>query len=145
MKQCTKCHQMKDSYTKWSKNWCKDCRNAYSRQYMKITHRFNARRAHLKSTFGLTIEQWDKILIEQNGRCKLCQKITIELCVDHDHITKQIRGLLCRKCNSAIGLLQDNPYIVYRAYKHLEYKLSTSVDQAEKLENICRPLEKSKE
>lgn len=61
------------------------------------------RRANLKQ-YGITIEQFDAMVISQGGRCALCQK-TVEhtLNVDHCHQTSQVRGLLCRGCNVALG------------------------------------------
>ncbi len=151
MKRCTRCKQEKstEEFTKWTPSWCRPCKNEYSRHYMKTTHRFNARRAHLRSTFGLTIEQWNNLLLKQEGKCLLCLQHISELkhplCVDHDHETNVVRGLLCRPCNSALGLFKDNPYVLHRAFRHLEYKLPTSVAHPKRDENLCRTSEESEE
>lgn len=59
----------------------------------------------------------------QGGGCAICHrgpsKGTARLYVDHDHDTDKVRGLLCQQCNSALGLLQDDPTIVYNAYTYL--------------------------
>jgi hypothetical protein len=59
--------------------------------------------------YGLTKEDYDELLISQDYRCNICGK-TIEearqrrpLSVDHNHDTGQVRGLLCRNCNSCLG------------------------------------------
>ena len=61
---------------------------------------------------------------EQGGRCKICgvhqSEIKRSLCVDHDHETGKVRGLLCGKCNTAIGLFGDNRELVKLAFEYLE-------------------------
>lgn len=63
--------------------------------------------------FGLTQADYDEILAAQAGHCAVCDATTGEgkrrLFVDHDHKTNRVRGLLCHRCNSALGLLDDNP------------------------------------
>jgi recombination endonuclease VII len=67
------------------------------------------RATKLKSCYGLTIEQYNTLLTEQKGRCALCKKTsTRRLCVDHCHRTGLVRRLLCHKCNSALGFLNDD-------------------------------------
>lgn len=141
MKQCTKCQQERPAtdYTKWSKNWCRLCRNAYSNMYMKKTYRTNARRCHLKATYGLSLSQWEVMFAEQGGKCLICEQNKPVICVDHDHETKVVRGLLCKDCNSGLGLFKDNPKNLYKAFKHLEYKLSTSPRRPRSGEDVLRP------
>lgn len=55
----------------------------------------------------------------QGKACAICGT-TEQLFVDHDHITGQIRGVLCRKCNSAIGMLGDSIQGLYRAIAYLD-------------------------
>jgi hypothetical protein len=56
--------------------------------------------------------KYDILYTLQEGRCKICERHQSEfkkrLAVDHDHITNEVRGLLCGQCNSAIGLFKDN-------------------------------------
>ena len=71
------------------------------------------RRHHLKVTYGLTPEGFDALVESQNGVCAICEGPPRGpgkcLHVDHDHETGKIRGLLCAPCNTAIGLLAENP------------------------------------
>ncbi len=81
----------------------------------------------LKSLYGITLEDYNKMFQEQNGCCKICNKHQTEegviLCVDHDHTTGKVRGLLCKKCNQAIGLLKDSIENCLSAAEYLkEYK-----------------------
>jgi hypothetical protein len=72
------------------------------------------RKSHLKRTFGLTLEDYDRMLAEQDGGCGICGDPPgqIALHVDHDHDTGVVRGLLCFRCNSALGNLRDDPDII---------------------------------
>lgn len=58
---------------------------------------------------------------EQEGKCVICtDQIQIDSCaIDHNHATKEFRGLLCKKCNSAIGFLKDKPDNLQRALNYL--------------------------
>jgi hypothetical protein len=63
----------------------------------------NARGGHLKRTYGITLAQYDELLAKQDEKCAICLKheseFNVKLAVDHDHISGEIRGLLCRYCN----------------------------------------------
>lgn len=71
----------------------------------------------LKKTYGISIEQYRDLIAAQNGCCAVCKKPEtlikkgklLLLCVDHDHETNAVRGLLCNLCNRAIGLFCDEP------------------------------------
>jgi hypothetical protein len=69
------------------------------------------RKSHLKRRFGLTPEDYDRMLDEQGGGCAICGDApgATALHVDHDHDTGVVRGLLCFRCNSALGNLRDDP------------------------------------
>ena len=73
---------------------------------------------------GMGMEEFNLESATQEGLCKICQKPQTNgferLCVDHDHETMQFRGLLCSKCNTAIGLLHEDPALFQRAHDYLE-------------------------
>ncbi len=74
--------------------------------------RISDRKSYLKRKFGLTPEQYDAMLAAQGGVCHLCGRPpneSVALHVDHDHSTGQIRGILCFKCNNALGDFDDDP------------------------------------
>lgn len=74
----------------------------------------------LKRTYGITLEEYDKLFEEQKGVCWICQQESTErLCVDHAHDTGQIRGLLCRKCNLVIGNADEDVAVLNRAIDYL--------------------------
>lgn len=66
---------------------------------------------------------YDQLYAQQGGVCGICRKSgngRHRLCGDHDHVTKQIRGLLCHRCNTAIGLFLDDPELLQAAIHYLE-------------------------
>jgi hypothetical protein len=76
---------------------------------------------HRKKRYGITAEQYKELLDKQHGACGICGGVPENhtLCVDHCHRTGRIRGLLCRPCNTAIGLLEDDPMKVGAALRYL--------------------------
>jgi hypothetical protein len=86
------------------------------------------RNEHLRHTYGITLDDYNQMLFNQNGCCAICQKHHTEfkysLYVDHCHDTNQVRGLLCHLCNSGIGYLKDDTKILKQAIIYLNhYKL----------------------
>ncbi len=85
----------------------------------------NARRAALKRRYGITPEQYDEILARQGGKCAICGNGNPQtnrpsrFHVDHCHETGHIRGLLCIKCNHALGRFGDSVEGVERVLKYL--------------------------
>lgn len=118
----------KDSNTKDGyRHDCNECRAKKRRAHsLKDLSKSSARRRkhRLKSIYGITMEQYDQRYIEQLGKCKICRTHQSELKkrleVDHDHATGLVRGLLCPKCNKALGLLNDNSEVLVSAIKYLK-------------------------
>ena len=73
---------------------------------------------------GTNQKQRAEMRAAQDYRCAICNRHEDELgeilALDHDHETDALRKMLCRPCNSAIGLLQDNPEIALQAFLYLE-------------------------
>lgn len=83
------------------------------------------RYSKLKSKYGLTRQAYDAMFDGQNGLCAICHQPEITsfkrtLSVDHDHITGQIRGLLCHFCNTGLGKFKDNPQLLVAAAQYLK-------------------------
>jgi hypothetical protein len=79
---------------------------------------------HLRRSYGITLEQYDQMLRDQDGKCAICQRPEAEsaggkLAVDHMHCSGRVRSLLCRQCNSAIGMLREDPDIIYAAAQYV--------------------------
>lgn len=79
---------------------------------------------YLQKTYGITLENYNKMLQEQDGCCKICS--TTEpggkgvFHVDHCHNSLAVRGLLCVNCNMMLGLVYDKPDVLLNAIKYLE-------------------------
>ena len=76
--------------------------------------------------YGITLDEYEALLVEQKERCAICGRHQQEndrkrkLAVDHHHDTKQVRGLLCAKCNKGIGLFSDDPNLLRKAAEYCE-------------------------
>lgn len=78
---------------------------------------------HLKRKFKITIEEYETILEKQEHRCAICNKLENskkKMNVDHDHMTNEIRGLLCHHCNIGLGNFKDNVENLNSAIKYLK-------------------------
>lgn len=78
----------------------------------------------LKKKYNLTIEQFEQMRIDQNNCCALCLttfKTGKDTCVDHCHKTNKVRGLLCHKCNTGIGALNDSIVLLKKAIEYINY------------------------
>jgi hypothetical protein len=76
----------------------------------------------LKREYGITLEQYNQLIKQQNGVCAICGKSETgkALSIDHDHNTGKIRGLLCQAHNRALGMFHDNLEELKSAIKYLE-------------------------
>jgi len=87
-------------------------------------HKDRDRELKLKRKFNLSLDEYDKMFQEQDGCCAICgihqSELKKALCVDHNHKTEKIRGLLCSNCNLAIGILKHNTGILHNAILYLE-------------------------
>lgn len=89
----------------------------------------DCRRRARDEKYGLEPGTVDRMFAEQDGRCKICRRTADEvgakgrngerLHVDQNHVTGEVRGLLCKKCNSAIGLMGDDPQLLAAAVDYL--------------------------
>lgn len=107
-------------------NHCRDCAVARTLAWTD-RNRDKVLNAHLRRTFGITLDEYTAMADAQGGVCAICgSPPTVmggikrsrhrksappdpRLAVDHDHQTGQVRGLLCIPCNRGIGFLRDNP------------------------------------
>lgn len=126
-KKCSKCNQtkkiekfVKDKRCKnGRRGYCYDCDNLYWKNYYKKhPEYFNKRHTPktdkniwLKTNYGITLDDYNRMFKEQDGKCAICGKPQIELNhslhVDHNHKTDRVRGLLCKYCNFRISVLED--------------------------------------
>jgi hypothetical protein len=153
-KTCTRCKESRPitefHKTKKSKDglnfWCKPCRKVHGIGYRTSPQgreRINKNAAEyrkkmrsnpdykrmlwrkgVRRLYGLSEEQFNKILEQQDHCCAICSAPQTSFArrphVDHDHKTGFIRGLLCPRCNTALGKLDDDVQILRRAIDYLE-------------------------
>ena len=110
-----------DSKKKWYKeniDKSKNSVNIYREKNKDII-----RNRNLIKNFGISLIDYNNLLLNQNNCCAICNinnsKLRRNLCVDHDHRTEEIRGLLCDTCNRGIGLLKDNVEVLKNAIEYL--------------------------
>lgn len=91
---------------------CKVCSNERRKSYLAKDPRRRKKYA-LRYNFGMTLEEFDALLEKQDGKCAICRRDpgSRSLHVDHNHETGAIRSLLCHGCNTALGLLMEDPEI----------------------------------
>ena len=110
---CVKCLNEKsddDFYfnktTKVKDKTCKGCRIEAMKLRAKAQTPEEVRAHNLKMRYGITPDDFDNMLDAQNGGCAICDRKD-NLCVDHDHTSGNVRGILCIRCNTAIGYMNE--------------------------------------
>lgn len=95
-------------------------------RYSTPEGRKKAKNYALKHKFGITLVEYERILKEQNGLCAICKQPAalqnpknMRLHVDHDHSNGRVRGLLCLRCNTGLGMFNDSVEIVEAAFRYL--------------------------
>ena len=79
---------------------------------------------YLTTKFGISYETYCEMELEQNSVCAICGQFETHrrgqrLCVDHNHDSNEVRGLLCHHCNTGLGLLGDNVQTLQNAIDYL--------------------------
>ncbi len=82
-----------------------------------------ARDLRLRREYGITLEEYNKILSVQEHRCGICKvlasRFKTNLAVDHCHKTGLVRGLLCMTCNRALARFKDNAVLLANASDYI--------------------------
>src|SRR5215203_575928 len=73
-----------------------------------------------KKKYKISLDDYNEMYSNQNGKCLICTNEFKSLFVDHCHVTGKVRGLLCSTCNSGIGFLKDDIEMVRSALTYLE-------------------------
>jgi Recombination endonuclease VII len=133
-KKCPICGELKErsEFYKWKSRqdgltaYCKPCFNSKNKKWFKENPdklpTLEEKRAYgRKKNFGISEEQYEQMLVDQNNQCAICKKeIGWEAAVDHCHTTDKIRGLLCRKCNLGLGGFKDNIKTIKKAISYVK-------------------------
>ena len=126
---CTKCKEEKSldefphrgTNRKGLRSLCKSCKNkdacknrARSKKENPKQYFENNFKNNIKGKYGLTVEQWQQMFEEQQGRCAVCgirqSELSHRLCVEHSHQTGKVRQLTCKTCNHLIDIYETGFY-----------------------------------
>jgi len=108
---CIQCNKEHDEKTSFCRR-CLETRKRYCKSNPDLILSIK-----LKHKYGITLEQYNAMLSKQSGVCMICGKINNRinyktgkperLVVDHEHDTGMVRGLLCHRCNLAVGIFEN--------------------------------------
>lgn len=100
---------------------CFECQHIRSTAYGKSDHgKLASKKRHISNSYGLSLDYVNSFI-----NCEICDKELTNgrgprgRCVDHDHNTGKIRGIICNNCNRALGLLEDSPKRLENAISYL--------------------------
>lgn len=140
-KWCPGCNQIKSSMefgrsnqrTSGLQSKCRDCKkqetkrgNEHYRHSLRPQVSYHSGSGSQR--YYISRGEYERLLVEQGGACAICRQPETRrhkngtlhrLCIDHDHKTGAIRGLLCTRCNIAVGSFKDNPEHMERAIEYL--------------------------
>ena len=132
---CPKCGKETEHYTnnlKWSSK-CLICKKEYDRQRnllpeVKEYHKWRK----IKKKYGMSKDEWYWMYKEQGGKCLMCEEemlissptkggpSSMTACIDHDHKTGKIGGMLHSRCNIVIGYAQDDVNLLQLGITYLK-------------------------
>lgn len=114
VKRCATCKETK-SVTDFHKagvrgyfTYCKRCVSLRPRKRNDTPEQ--KRKWNVKRRYGITIEEAIQLLVDQGGLCAICREVPRRACIDHDHNTGKVRGILCHRCNVMAGAFDDSTY-----------------------------------
>lgn len=118
--------EMKKRLYLWRKNNPEKSKEIYKKysnsEKGKIRNKKWAKKNRLLS-YGITENVLEEMKKKQNNKCAICGKVinefTKDFAIDHNHITGEIRGLLCMNCNIGLGVFRDNKTIMRKAIDYL--------------------------
>lgn len=107
--------------------WCKTCMAEYQIDYKQKKGKEYFKNYNFMAKYGITLEEANKILADQNNTCALCEKevqllpgFSTAAHIDHCHASGKVRGILCGNCNTALGKLGDSVEAIQKVLKYLE-------------------------
>ncbi len=148
-KKCNRCNRVKslsefyrnkkykDNFTTWCRECFCDYHKEHGREYYQSEkgqlaykkyrrsdgYKKVQRKSKLKYYYGITLIEYDQMFEDQNGVCAVCGNMNDSgqrLSIDHDHKTGKIRGLLCHRCNVALGYAKDSVDLLEKLIKYLK-------------------------
>lgn len=126
---CSRCKKEKPlSEFPWNKKKARPLARCYKCRRKEYIGNENTkqrlRNRNLIKSYGITLEEYNLLFLKQGGKCLICgihqRDLKQSLNIDHEHITGNIRGLLCPDCNRGLGCFKDNKEIMKKAIKYLK-------------------------
>lgn len=148
-KTCSVCNQLKSldnfynyNQSKDGKSYrCKSCDGLARRKWRENNPenaKLSQRRRNWRYRYGLSSTEYDKMLKTQGGGCAICSSLDPHgpkggswlkhFAVDHCHSSNKVRGLLCNRCNRALGLFQDSLKVLENALEYLKKDVYETTD-----------------
>lgn len=128
-------------HKEWKKNNPETVKNydkpkpEYFREW-KAKNKERIHSSYINRRFKFLKSDYEKLLMLQNNRCAICgisqEDLPRKLAVDHCHKNKFVRGLLCFKCNTLLGLAKDNIETLHNAIKYLKNQGKQKDDSSKK-------------
>lgn len=128
---CKPCISLSKDPDKRKLSWKKwreanpDKRKASKAAWDKVNpgkRKLNSYKARVKK-YNLSIEQYENMLVQQNGCCAICNNVldkAEKTHIDHDHVTNKVRGILCHGCNTSLGGFKDSIDVLKSAVTYLK-------------------------
>ncbi len=103
---------------------CKKCRAEHHQtiKHLRKPQTRDDKRRYLIQSYGISVNDYENILSSQNNSCAICGSDDWgkpSPSIDHCHSTGEVRGLLCNKCNRALGMFGDDVFNMFNAIKYL--------------------------
>lgn len=124
--QCKAAFTRKSSTQRFCSDQCKDRWNGTRREVPTdpTKRQYWNYKSKMLRRFGLTLADFDRLLAMQGGVCAICRQASQagrwrRFAVDHDHTTGEVRGLLCRACNTGLGFFADAVKRLMQAIQYL--------------------------
>lgn len=127
MKKCSKCFQTKElglfhkdgAFKDGRRACCKSCDNA------RRVGSLSVKNYDLKRLYGITLADYELMKSTHNSCCAICglseDTLGYSLCVDHNHASKEVRGLLCKPCNLVVGNAREDKTVLLNAIEYLSH------------------------
>lgn len=159
MKACRKCNQIQNLtsfhrskvHKSGYRNICKNCasiehKKSYyknlerSREISRSWHERNPERnkdRRRQRVYGLSSNEYDLLVIEQNYKYTICNQKNLKLVIDHDHKIGKVRGIICSPCNKMLGFAFDNKQTLQKAVMYLSENYGLSQTESSKGDGVA--------
>lgn len=124
LKKCSKCNIEKtlDNFVRNKYNhWCKDCRYEWNRNNYKSKHPLENKFMNAKRNYNINRDKFDGLMNKKEcSICKIKFKELKDIKIDHCHDSGIVRSVLCIKCNTLLGLINEDLNLLCEVSKYIE-------------------------